>query len=250
MAGVTSAGVTAGYAAEATEASDNSPTLGQPIVQAEKAQAFIPFSIEIGQDWAGFSNEIVTMLREAKDNLEVQKFTTGLGTASNEPEGLLVGGTAIVTTAGTASLAAGDIYNLKAALPPRFQANARFIGSGPVFDKVRQLTGPGSDQFPVWNDLPTQILRRPAHEVSAYPQTLASAGSILTIGDFSRMLVVDRIGMSVEIISHLFGTANNRPTGQRGVYCYFLFRLEMPQLAGIPQPQDAVSDRTDPSIEE
>jgi predicted phage gp36 major capsid-like protein len=29
---------------------------------------------------------------------------------------------------------------------------------------------------------------------------------------------VDRVGMSADIIPHLFGTANNFPTGQRGFY--------------------------------
>jgi HK97 family phage major capsid protein len=38
------------------------------------------------------------------------------------------------------------------------------------------------------------------------------------LGDFSKFLIVDKIGMSVELIPHLFGTANNFPTGQRGMY--------------------------------
>ena len=33
-------------------------------------------------------------------------------------------------------------------------------------------------------------------------------------------MIVDRIGLSVELIPHLFG-ANQRPTGQRGLYAYW-----------------------------
>jgi HK97 family phage major capsid protein len=48
---VTSEGVTASFAAEAAEVADNAPTLAQPVLYAEKAHSFVPFSIEIGQDW-------------------------------------------------------------------------------------------------------------------------------------------------------------------------------------------------------
>ena len=41
---------------------------------------------------------LMRMFVDAKDLLESQKFITGLGHSSTEPEGLLVGGTAIVTT--------------------------------------------------------------------------------------------------------------------------------------------------------
>ena len=42
---------------------------------------------------------------------------------------------------------------------------------------------------------------------------------ILVVGNFANYYIVDRIGMTVEYIPHLFG-ANNRPTGQRGWYAY------------------------------
>jgi HK97 family phage major capsid protein len=31
--------------------------------------------------------------------------------------------------------------------------------------------------------------------------------------------IVDRVGLTVELVAHLFG-ANRRPTGQRGLYAY------------------------------
>jgi HK97 family phage major capsid protein len=42
----------------------------------------------------------------------------------------------------------------------------------------------------------------------------------LLLGDFSRFVIVDRVGMSVEYIPTLFG-ASQRPTGQRGWYAYW-----------------------------
>jgi HK97 family phage major capsid protein len=55
--GVTSAGVIASYDPELGEVSDDSPTLAQPVILTEKAQAFIEFSIEVGQDWASLQAE-------------------------------------------------------------------------------------------------------------------------------------------------------------------------------------------------
>jgi HK97 family phage major capsid protein len=43
---------------------------------------------------------------------------------------------------------------------------------------------------------------------------------ILLVGDWSRYVVVDRVGMNVEPIPHLFHTADNRPTGQRGLWAW------------------------------
>jgi HK97 family phage major capsid protein len=42
----------------------------------------------------------------------------------------------------------------------------------------------------------------------------------VVFGDFSRYLIVDRVGLTVDFIPHLFG-ASQRPTGQRGLYCYW-----------------------------
>jgi hypothetical protein len=51
---INSAGITAGYNNEATEASDNAPVLAQPTVNIEKAFAFVPMSIEISGGLGGY----------------------------------------------------------------------------------------------------------------------------------------------------------------------------------------------------
>lgn len=221
--GVSSAGITASYAAEGTEASDNAPTLGQPVCFPERAQAFVPFSREIGDDWGSLESEMARLLQDAKDVLESVKFTTGVGHTSTEPQGFLVGGTAIVTTVGTAALGVADIYALEEALPPRFRPNATYVGNRAVFNKVRQLDTAGGANL--WVQLqagaPANLIGYPARENSAMVSVLTTGGSILTIGDFNNFLILDRVGMSIEVIPHLFATANNRPSGQRGLYAYW-----------------------------
>jgi HK97 family phage major capsid protein len=87
--GVSSDGITAAFQAEAAATTDNAPTLAQPTVSTEMARAFVPFSIEIGQDWGSFASEMAAMLSDSKDVLEATKFALGSGT--NEPFGVITG---------------------------------------------------------------------------------------------------------------------------------------------------------------
>ena len=44
---------------------------------------------------------------------------------------------------------------------------------------------------------------------------------MLIVGDFDNYVIADRVGMSVELIPHLFATGNNRPSGQRGLFAFY-----------------------------
>ena len=48
--------------------------IGQVVISTEKATSFIPFSIEIGQDWGALQTEMARLLSDAKDVLEATKF--------------------------------------------------------------------------------------------------------------------------------------------------------------------------------
>jgi HK97 family phage major capsid protein len=220
--GVASAGITAAYAAEATETTDNSPTLTQPTVSTEKAQAFIPFSIEIGQDWSSLQQQMAVLLQDAKDTLESAKFVSGSGT--NEPFGVITGTTNTVNATSPQTFDLGDLYSLVAALPPRYRSNAAFMGDLQILNLVRQFDTVGSSAA-IWQDTlqadtPARLLGKPVYEASDMADTPATGNKFLLFGDFSRYLIVDRVGLSVEVIPHLFG-ANQRPTGQRGLYAYW-----------------------------
>jgi HK97 family phage major capsid protein len=52
--------------------------------------------------------------------------------------------------------------------------------------------------------------------------TVATGQRWALYGDFKRGYVIgDRLGMSASLIPHLFDQATARPTGQRGLYCYW-----------------------------
>ncbi len=223
---INTTGVVAGFGAEATEASDNAPSLQQPTVNIEKAFAFIPGSIEIFQDWEGIQEDLSICLADAKNQLESTKFLTGLGHASHEPQGLIAvgGATNVITSAGTAVFALADVYSLSAALSPRFRANATLVGNRSMFDKARQFNTAGT--YGAWVDLadgrPATLTGYPVQEWSAYSAAVTTTGAtVATLGDFSMFAICDRVGLSIEYIPHLFGGSNRFPTGQRALYAFW-----------------------------
>jgi HK97 family phage major capsid protein len=220
--GVSSAGVTATFAAEATEVGDNSPTLAQPTIIPEKAQAFIPYSIELGMDWGGIQEELGRLLADAKDQLEASKFTLGVGHGSFEPEGLIVGATTVTTTVGTGLFAVADIYATQQALPPRYSPNATWLSSNTIANTIYRFVGGASTEPPLFNESRNTLLGKPWREVSHIVSTTSTGSLPLAYGDVrAGFRIVDRVGLSVELIPHLFATANNRPSGQRGLYAYW-----------------------------
>jgi HK97 family phage major capsid protein len=221
--GVLSDGVLAGYSAEGSEIAEDSPDLVQPVVEVERAGAFVKFSFEIGGDWQGLQAELARMFAAARDEVEALKFLTGLGHVANEPQGLLaLDAGSRFPTASVGTLAGDDIYALKNELTSRFQPNASWLASSTVLDYVARFTGPGSDEPPIFVDgTPPKILRKPAYELSTMSTDIDGGEEIAFYGDFKRGFVIcDRLSMTIELVPHLFG-ANRLPLGQRGLVCWW-----------------------------
>jgi HK97 family phage major capsid protein len=218
--GVSSDGVSASYDAEASEVSDDTPTLAQPSITTAMGRAFVPFSIELGQDWASLQSELAGLISDGRDQLDAVKFLTGSGT--DEPAGVLTGLTTSqrVQTAGTASFALGDNYLLKESLGARFVARASFCANPTTLDTIYRFVGGGSTEPPVLPQRDGQWLGVPTYEWSAMASGSSTGTKLAVYGDFSQFVIADRVGMTVEIVQHLFGS-NRRPTGERGVFAYW-----------------------------
>jgi HK97 family phage major capsid protein len=226
---VSSDGVTAQYQAEAAEAIDNSPTLAQPTITAARCTSFVPFSWEVGDDWTSLTQELTQLVADAKDVVEATKFLLGAG--SNEPVGVLAIGTTgslsttqRVLSAGAGAVVIADIYSLKQALgQTRFAGTATWAMNPTRLDAVFRLTPSGSTTEPqIMVDRNGPLLGRPTAEWSTMTTTVATGQRVALYGDFKRGYVIgDRLGMSASLIPHLFAAANLRPTGQRGLYCYW-----------------------------
>jgi HK97 family phage major capsid protein len=232
--GATSGAIAAAYAAEGTEASDNTPTMAQPSIDAVRAQAFVPFSIESGQDWGQLQESMARLIADAKDDLE--SGSTGFfgGNGTNQPTGLnaMTSGTD-VATASAGAFVIGDVYTLENALPPRFRPRASIVGNRLQYSRIRQFDTAGGAGLWLYisqalnNAVPTpgrtgaSVLGYPAYEASQMLSILTTGSRILLMGDFSYYKIIDRVGMSIEVIPHLFGSGNRYPTGQRGLYAFW-----------------------------
>lgn len=226
--GVSSAGVSWAFQSEGVAATDNSPTLAQPTIPVYMARGFLPYSIEVGQDYPGFADQMSTLLASGYDELLVDKFTRGAG--GLEPQGILTALSAntnvrvTVQTAG--SIGAGDPYKVWQALGQRFRRNASWLMTVDVNNSVRQLgTANVYHAYTVnlpdgWTD---SLFARGVYESPYMPGTTTfstSTQGYAVVGDFSNYLIARRGGMSVELIPALFDVTNNRPTGQRGWFAY------------------------------
>jgi HK97 family phage major capsid protein len=243
--GVNSAGVTAAMIAEAVTASDMSPTVGQIQVTPQKAVAWVLGSYEALDD-TNFGEQLPGLLADAKDRLESAKFTTGAGTASNEPLGIVSalgagsrvapGATGTAFQASTASTGGfNDVLNLQATLPARFRQSsaAAFLGNIVIINKIRAVDTYGGASF--WTNLnnaaPAALVGQPVYEGSDMSSTTTgtsaasgTASMTLLYGDWNQFIIADRVGVSMLYDPMLKGTGNAQlPTGQAGWYMFWRY---------------------------
>lgn len=226
--GVSSAAVSWSWDAEASEVSDDSTTFAQPTVPVYTARGFVPISIEALMDEQNVTSEVARLLAEGKDDLESVAFATGTGTG--QPTGIvtaLAGTASEINAAADDTFALADVYTLEGALPAKHRARASWLANNSIYNLIRRFDTSGGGGF--WTNLndgrPPRLIGREALECEAMDGTVTTAGAvsnfILVFGNFQNYVIADRIGMTVEFIPHMFHTANNRPSGQRGWFAYY-----------------------------
>ncbi|MER6892018.1 phage major capsid protein [Streptomyces halstedii] len=227
--GVGSAGMSWQFRAEAAAASDNSPTLAQPEVDTHRADGYIPYSIEVGQDYPGFAAEMATLLGSGYDELLAHKLS--LGTGTNEPFGIipaLAGTASEIDTATTGTITAADINGMWAALPIRYRRgsnSAAWMSHTSVNNVIQQLGSGGNDSaFTVnFTEEGVMVLKGRRAYMNDYFRTLGGAKvGLAVVGDWKNYLVAQRAGMSIELIPHVMDTsgAKSVPTGERAWFAW------------------------------
>ncbi len=205
--GVTSAGVTAEWSSESSEAADASPTLAQPSIPVYKASAFVPFSVEIQGDAINFMQELGTLLMDGHDQLTATAYAIGSG--SNQPTGIitdLTGGSSVVNAAVSETFTAADVFAVQNALGPRFQPWAQWCANLAIINAARQFeTTNGALKFPELAGNPPMLLNRAMNELSGMDGAINVAATesnlVLAYGDWSNFVIVARIGAQVEIVT-------------------------------------------------
>jgi HK97 family phage major capsid protein len=240
--GVNSAGITAQLLAEAVTATDATPTMGQIQIWPQKFAAWVFGSFESEQD-TNFAEQLPGLLADAKDIVEETQFAVGTGGTGNSvaPSGVLhaLGAGQKVAAAlgtggalsGTGASAGADVYNLQAALGPRFRKSKSvgWVANITSINKLRGLDQYGGSSF--WanfgDDTPEQLLGKQIHESPSLTTATATgtgtASAVMVYGDWSKFYVVDRIGTSMIYEPMITGTggAANLPTGQAGWFYFW-----------------------------
>lgn len=230
--GVSSAGVTAEWLAEATEAADASPTFAQPTITCYKAAAYLQASFELLED-GNLESEIGFLLADAKDRHESAAFATGNGTTA--PKGIVTALQAVTASrvagssgaAGAADFVLGDVYAIDNAMSPRHRPNAAWLAEKSIYNRIRRFgEGTSANNSTFWVDLgggrPAELIGYPAHQSSAMDSTIVSGSNddILILGNFSQYYIVDRVGMSLAYNPLVIGSSF-RPTGSVGWFAHW-----------------------------
>lgn len=222
--GLTSAGATVSRGvAEQTAVTETSLVFGQPSVTVQPVKAEIKFSIESDEDWPRLQTEVARILQDAKDNEEATSFFTGDGNAPN-PNGILgtLDAGSIVGSGLTVKL--NDVDSLIAALPDRFEPRARFVGHRKVFTSIANLdraAGATPNYQPLVQGAPQELRGYPRHNASAMEKDISRTGyKVLLFGDFAYFLIVDKIGLSIELDPHV-RDGDGKWTGQRAFLAHW-----------------------------
>jgi HK97 family phage major capsid protein len=220
--GITSEGVVSAFAPEGTEVADRSPSLVQPAIKPERAHSYVQFSYEVGQDWTSLGQELLRLFADSRDVLEAGKFTDGTG--SDEPQGLVYGllnsgsGSGDPDSAVEAAWSADAVYATQEDLGPRFQPRAQWASSLTIANSIHRMKS--DDEPALFSEDRSRLLGKPWNELSELDTTVTPSSVPLIYGDYSGYTVVDRIGMSVEMIPNVVGE-NGRPVGARGLYSFW-----------------------------
>jgi HK97 family phage major capsid protein len=213
----TSGAMTATYAAEFAVATDTGPTLAQPALIPKRVHAFTPASLEVTEDWQQLLAELGTLIQEAKDDLESVQFTSGVGTTVF-PQGILTGG-----TASSRAFDLAGLYLTELELPARWRKHAVWMGNKLRFQDIRKFVVPES-AAPVWEHTPggpSEIFEYPAYENSSMTTATSSGSKVLAFGDPNAYQIVDRIGLDIEITTHIPDSTTFFPKGQKGIYAFW-----------------------------
>lgn len=229
--GVSVGAITAAYAAESAANTEGGPTFSNPSFTVRRAQAYVTLSFETMQDRSDISAELASLFGEAKDTLEENKFAVGAGAPA--PAGMFVKGNFTVKeTITNDTFAVGDLAATEGALPLRHRMNAAWFFSRAVIRTIQgwetaygqlfnsQLGYPNAGTLgtnPTGNT-GLRLLGYPVWESPSCPTTVTQDDAIVGIlVDPRNYIIVDRVGMNIEVIPNMLDATTGLPTGDRGV---------------------------------
>ena len=221
--GVTAGAVTTYWKAEGSAFTDGSPTTGGVQVDAAMLTAYVTGSYEIFQD-SNLLADLPDLIGEAIDYAEGTAFISGSG--SDAPKGIVTaisataGSTVTATTRGAFTSASYvDTKALWAALPVRFENSSTWVMNKVTWRSIsEQMIGTTGIPLIEMTDKNT-LLDLPVLRSSDMASATTSGNVLAVLGDFSRFIIYDRLGVNIEFIQNVVD-GSGLPTGQRGLVAY------------------------------
>lgn len=233
---LTSTAVTAAYAAEAAAATEQGPTFARPSYVAKRAHAFVTASYEMAQDRPNLPGELGVLFGEAKDTLEENQFTVGVGTTVY-PQGIgLKDAFTRVDSVTNDTVAVADVRAVEAGIPIRHRLNAAWYLSRAAIRAIQAFETTGGQLFngagypAVGNPANARtgntgltLLGYPIWETPSMPWTPTTDDTTWgVLMDPRNYVIVDRVGMSVRVIPDMLnGATPSFPTGEIGIYAFW-----------------------------
>ena len=195
--------VGAEYIAEGAAYPEDDATVGSKNFKPIKFGKISKATVELLDD-APFNVEqyITDLYKRASADGEEALFISGTGT--NEAEGVLVGGTSLVTAAATATITPAEWNQLRGDHPAKYDAGAKFLASKEaVFDLMSQCRADNSTwRFEIVGE--KYFFEGVEIAVSDAMPGLAAGNKAIAYGDFSYYQILDRQQMKIEILDQLY----------------------------------------------
>jgi HK97 family phage major capsid protein len=129
------------FISENTQVSEQDITFGQVIYKAYKASSdLVRVPYELIEDSAfDLATTLGDMLGERIGRIANEKFTTGAGSGSSEPNGIVTAATLGKTAAGAAAITADELIDLQHSVDPAYRQGARWMMHDNVMAYIRKL---------------------------------------------------------------------------------------------------------------
>jgi HK97 family phage major capsid protein len=203
--------------ASATTHRVTEPVFGNIDIAVYTAMASLPLSNDLIQDSAFDMMGITTeMLGEAFALGEDDVFINGSGIA--RPMGILTevdgNGPASVSSGGASNFTADGLIALYYALPAQYRNNARFVVDSTSMLDIEKLKD-GQNRY-IIQSLINGSLGSPQFDtikgkpvlVDEFMPDLASDALACIFGDFNGYTIVDRVGLSIQVLRELYAETN------------------------------------------
>lgn len=240
--GATIAAFTVARAGEAVPATEGAGAVGQISAIVGKVHGQGTISMELLQDRPDITSELASLIAEAKDSEEENVFAVGVGAALGAgftPIGVLAAGATTgaytkLDTGTSVTLAAADADLVEAALPIRHRPNAGWFMSRAAIRQWQALetsTGKlfggqyyantGNPAVDAGGNTGLRLIGYPIWEVPSGLNGLAAQTVVSALINPASFYIIERAGMSVEVVPHVFDATTGYVTGQRAIYAWW-----------------------------